>query len=369
MIKYFWGSGQDDNTHDKTSSDNNSKMNNKRKENDDTVITVSYSISEDDDNTSTSSDNENNSTSNSRYTDSDDDDDSDSMNEEDKERFKIKRSIMTVAEHFTCKCDPLLQVYENVLKIPIIENFKDEIFCGLRIVSQTTLNKYNVKSFDDSTHGCLFYNIYCETQPMILTPLSIDSDTFMIKSYLHNPFNYIITRALVERLSIVTKTNPQMLLLMKALVKNIPNILGRYHVSHLECKNKNHLSEQHDKKENEKTCMNDHVIYTKITSKLYKYVESVIGKKEYNENMKWSECDIGLPMPFQLVLFFCGKSEQFRTNKNIKDEPSIMNNTTTTTTTTEYHVQSQTITCSSYIDYDKWVCLPAWCLLLYNENK
>jgi hypothetical protein len=297
------------------------------------------------------------------------------------EEAKLKLDLETVANHFRVNFKGLMDTYMifSKLPLPVQQSNVSQWFSGLGeggLVSQTSLRNHNI-ILNDSQCGELFYNVFYTKQATPVKWLSRElSDTFMVDVNFHDPFYYIISRALVKRLSEGLKRHTSMLLLINEMKKNIPWCLGKYHTSQCQCKNRNHR--RREGVAEEELCLNHQVIYTKKTSFLYTFVKkmfkstnmySIKGNDE--QTLKWNNCDLSLPLPFYLVLFLCGNVKEFRTPENLVSSSSLqvpeINNTTTTTTTSSLNTDINVLY-DTYKDYEKWVCLPSWCLLLCSKQ-
>jgi hypothetical protein len=291
------------------------------------------------------------------------------------------RLIQSISEHFEYNKEKLFMIYTRFKNLPFnVEepSERNELFCGLAIIPQNVYHTHKIMFYDDTNYAIRFLNIHkAQDNARLVNGFTQRSDTYLVDQLIHDTLYYTITRALIERIIRIIKTTSttdtlsQESIDLIAMLKNeMPHVYSRHSMSHVHCKNKSkgHKSEG---------CLNNYVVYTKTTSKLYTFIKGMtrdtqirIEKEEELGRVTYNECDFALPIPFYLVLFMCGNSTDFKSEHNM-----ISKSSTTTTTTTENNNTSRigdtTIAHSmdSYLDYDKWVCLPLWCLAMYQNVK
>lgn len=310
------------------------------------------------------------------YDENSDDDDEDSDIYEQKKKLSVinevkrdNRLIVAIASHFDVDKEGLYKIYSRFKNLPYDSHSEklNELFWGLRILSFGECTLHDIILNEDTSQAVQFLNIHQnQHKGLVVTNLSHKGDTYMVDQKIHDTLYYTITRALVERIIQVLKTSkkpqPKLIAVLK---KEMPHVYSKHSMSHVHCKNKVHLEKANGGENTQ--CLNNHVIYTKTTSKLYTFIRNVATTKfsidQQDGDVAFVCCDFALPIPFYLVLFLCGLSTDFKSEYNMKLNGGESPMTTTTNNTSI--VQSV----DSYIDYEKWVCLPLWCLIMYQNVK
>lgn len=278
---------------------------------------------------------------------------------------KDQKLVSKWANHFNVSVEGLYDIYMTFKYLNYdvsSQSERNELYCGLRILPPTVYTQHNIMVFDDSKYAVKFHSIHKEQNKALLCTLNSNiqhkSDTYIVEQKIHDILYFTISRALVER--IIRVSNPSRDLIDIFTVE-LPHVHSKHSMSHVHCKNKTHLESR------DIPCLNNRVIYTKTTSKLYLFIKSILNTKfssiEGHDNISYNECEFALPLPFYLVLFLCGNSTDFKSEYNIGG----LKTTTTTIINNTNGIASHTI--DAYIDYEKWVCLPFWCLLMYQNVK